>query len=58
MPEFVRQPIRPALSYLPQSGPVAAMLGTAVALLVIAALVSSLTLIRGVSADLLREAPQ
>jgi putative ABC transport system permease protein len=57
VPEFVHQPARPALSYLPQVGPVAAMLGTAVALLVIAALASSFTLIRGVSADQLREAP-
>jgi hypothetical protein len=57
VPEFVDQPARPALSYLPQVGPVAAMLGTAVALLVIAALASSFTLIRGVNADQLREAP-
>jgi putative ABC transport system permease protein len=57
VPEFVHQPIRPALSYLPQAGPVTAMLGTAIGLLVVAALVSSVTLIRGVSGDQLREAP-
>jgi putative ABC transport system permease protein len=57
VPEFVHQRARPALSYLPQAGPVAAMLAAAVALLVIAALVASFTLIRGVNADQLREAP-
>jgi len=57
VPEFVHQPIRPALSYVPQAGPVAAMLSSGVGLLVVAALVSSVTLIRGVSGDQLREAP-
>lgn len=57
VPEFVTAPLEPALDYVPQAGPVAALLGGAAGLLVIAAVLSSLTLIRGVRADMLREAP-
>jgi len=57
VPEFISTPLEPALVYVPQAGPVAALLGAAAGLLVLAALVSSTTLIRGVRADMLREAP-
>jgi hypothetical protein len=57
VPEFVAAPLEPALSYVPQAGPVAGLLGGAVGLLVISAVVSSMTLIRGIRADMLREAP-
>lgn len=57
VPEFLHTPDVPGLSYVPPIGPVGAMLGAAIGLLAIAALVSTITLIRGVSADQLREAP-
>lgn len=57
VPEFVGKPPVPDLSFVPPTAPVAAMLGAAIGLLAVAALISSVTLIRGVSADQLREAP-
>jgi hypothetical protein len=42
---------------VPAVGPVAALLGAAAALVICAVVLSSITLIRGVRADLLREAP-
>ncbi len=57
VPEFTTLPTAPPLSYVPAAAPVAILLGAAACLLVLAALMSSFTLIRGVRADLLREAP-
>jgi putative ABC transport system permease protein len=56
VPEFITQPAAPKLSYVASAGPVAALLGAAALLLIVATVVSSITLIRGVRADLLREA--
>ncbi len=56
VPEFIATPPEPALTYVPQAAPVAGLLGGAACLLVVAAVVSSITLIRGVRADMLREA--
>ncbi len=58
VPEFGVSPAQPALSYVPPAGPFAAMLGGAAVLLFLAACVASLTLIRGVRADLLRGAAE
>ena len=55
VPEFTSPPAQPTLSFVPPVGPVAALLAVAVGVLVLAALLSSRTLIKGVSADLLRE---
>lgn len=55
VPEFTSPPAEPALSFVPPVGPVAALLAVAVGVLVLAALLASRTLIKGVSADLLRE---
>ena len=55
VPEFTSTPAEPALNYVAAAGPVASLLGAAAALLVLAAVLSSLALIRGVRADLLRE---
>lgn len=55
VPEFTTKPAAPALSYLPPAGPVATLLVVAAAFPLLAALLSSVTLIRGVRADLLRE---
>jgi hypothetical protein len=57
VPEFTSPPTAPTLSYLPPAGPVATLLVVAAAFPVLAALLSSVTLIRGVRADLLRETP-
>jgi putative ABC transport system permease protein len=57
VPEFTRQPAAPALSYLPPAGPVATLLVVTATFPLLAALLSSVTLIRGVRADLLREMP-
>lgn len=57
VPEFISTPLEPTLTYVPQAGQVAGLLGGAVGLLVIAAVISSVTLIRGVRAEMLREAP-
>ena len=55
VPEFTSPPAEPTLSFVPAVGPVAALLTAAAGVLVLAALLSSRTLINGVSADLLRE---
>jgi putative ABC transport system permease protein len=55
VPEFTSPPSEPTLSFLPPVGPLAALLAVAVGVLVLAALLASRTLIKGVSADLLRE---
>jgi putative ABC transport system permease protein len=57
VPEFTTRPAAPALSYLPPAAQVATLLVVAAAFPLLAALLSSLTLIRGVRADLLRETP-
>jgi putative ABC transport system permease protein len=57
VPEFTTLPTEPPLSYVPAAAPVAILLCAAACLLVLAALMSSYTLIRGVRADLLRETP-
>jgi putative ABC transport system permease protein len=56
VPEFTSTPTEP-LTYVPAAGPVAGLLGAAAALVISAVVLSSVTLIRGVRADLLREAP-
>ncbi len=55
VPEFTSPPAAPTLNFVPAVGPVAALLAVAAGVLVLAALASSRTLIKGVSADLLRE---
>jgi putative ABC transport system permease protein len=55
VPEFTSTPTEPTLNYVAAAGPVTSLLGVAAALLVLAAVLSSLALIRGVRADLLRE---
>jgi putative ABC transport system permease protein len=55
VPEFTSRPAAPALSYLPPAGPVTALLAVTATFPLLAALLSSVTLIRGVRADLLRE---
>ncbi len=55
VPEFTSPPAEPTLSFAPPVGPVAALLAVAAGVLVLAALLASRTLIKGVSADLLRE---
>lgn len=57
VPEFTSPPAAPALSYLPPAGPVATLLVVTATFPLLAALLSSVTLIRGVRADLLRETP-
>jgi putative ABC transport system permease protein len=56
VPEFANPPAVP-LSYMPSAGPVAALLGIAVGLLVVVSLVLSTTIIQGVRLEQLREAP-
>jgi putative ABC transport system permease protein len=56
VPEFANPPAVP-LSYMPSTGPVAALLGIAVGLLVVVSLVLSTTIIQGVRLEQLREAP-
>ncbi|MGH3149994.1 MAG: FtsX-like permease family protein, partial [Streptosporangiaceae bacterium] len=55
VPEFTNPPAEPALSFVPPVGQVAALLAVAAGVLVLAALLASGTLIKGVSTDLLRE---
>jgi putative ABC transport system permease protein len=55
VPEFTSPPAAPTLNFVPAVGPVAALLAVAAGVLVLAALLSSRTLINDVSADLLRE---
>ena len=57
VPEFITPPAAPPLYYVPSAVPVAVLLGVAVGLLLIAAVTASMTLIRGVRLDQLREAP-
>jgi len=57
VPEFVSQPAAPPLSYVPATGQLAALLGAAVGVLLVAAVAAGGTLIRGVDLDQLREAP-
>jgi putative ABC transport system permease protein len=57
VPEFTSPPSAPALSYVPAAGPVATLLVVTATFPLLAALISSITLIRGVRADLLRETP-
>lgn len=57
VPEFITTPSAPPLSYVPAIGPLAALLGTAVGLLVLVAVIISVTIVRGVRMDQLREAP-
>ncbi len=56
VPEFVNTPPLP-LSYVPPAGPLGALLGIAVGLLVVVSLVLSTTIIQGVRLEQLREAP-
>ena len=58
VPEFMTVPAAPPLSYRPPAGPLAGLLGAAVALLIVVAVVASITLIRGIRLEQLREAPQ
>ena len=58
VPEFISTPSVPPLSYVPSAGPLAVLLGGAVGLLIIAAVAASVTLIRGVKLEQLREAPE
>jgi hypothetical protein len=57
VPEFVVTPAVPPLSYVPPAIPLVVLLGSAVALLAVVAVTSSILLIRGVSLDQLRETP-
>lgn len=57
VPEFTSTPSAPALSYVPAAGPVATLLVVTATFPLFAALIASVTLIRGVRADLLRETP-
>lgn len=57
VPEFMTVPAAPPLSYRPPAGPLAGLLGAAVALLIVVAVTASATLIRGIRLDQLREAP-
>ena len=57
VPEFTTSPSAPALSYVPPAGPLAAWLGGAIVLLVIASIGTGITLIRSIRLDQLREAP-
>jgi putative ABC transport system permease protein len=58
VPEFMTQPATPPLSYRPPAGPLAALLGAAVGLLIVVAVIASITLIRSIRLEQLREAPQ
>jgi hypothetical protein len=57
VPEFVTNPAAPPLSYVPAIGPLTTLLGTAVALLIAVAVTLSITIVRGVRLEQLREAP-
>lgn len=57
VPEFITTPVAPPLSYIPSAGPLAALLGIAVGVLTAVAIGLSITIIRGVRLDQLREAP-
>ena len=57
LPEFITNPAAPPLSYAPAIGTLTALLGTAVAVLILVAATLSVTIIRGVRLEQLREAP-
>jgi hypothetical protein len=57
VPEFTSRPLAPALNYVPPAGPVATLLIVTATFPLLAALISSITLVRGVRSDLLRETP-
>jgi hypothetical protein len=57
VPEFSTIPAAPPLSYMPSAGPLAALLGTAVGVLIVVSVVLSTTIIQGVRMEQLREAP-
>jgi putative ABC transport system permease protein len=57
VPEFTTNPSAPPLSYVPAIGVLTALLGIAVALLVVVAIILSITIVRGVRLEQLREAP-
>jgi putative ABC transport system permease protein len=57
VPEFVTSPSAPSLSYVPPAAPLAAALGGAIGLLIIASVATGAMLIRGIRLDQLREAP-
>jgi ABC-type antimicrobial peptide transport system permease subunit len=57
VPEFITTPSAPPLSYALPIGQVAALLGVAVGLLIVVAVTLSVTLVRGVRLEQLREAP-
>lgn len=56
VPEFINQPQAPPLDYLPPVADLAALVGAALIVLVLAAVVASVLLVRSVQPDLLREA--
>jgi putative ABC transport system permease protein len=56
IPEFIAPPSSPPLSYTPVAGEFAALIGLALVLLIIAAVATSIALVRAVRPDLLREA--
>jgi putative ABC transport system permease protein len=57
IPEFVTTPAAPPLEYVPPALPLTVLLGGAVAVLIITAVISSITLVMGVRLEQLREAP-
>jgi hypothetical protein len=57
VPEFVTNPAAPPLSYMPAIGVLTVLLGLAVALLIVVAVTLSITIVRGVRLEQLREAP-
>jgi hypothetical protein len=57
VPEFITLPAAPPLYYVPSPAPVAVLVGTAIGLLIITSVAASMTLIRGVRLEQLREAP-
>ena len=56
VPEFISQPQAPPLDYLPPAAGLAALVGAALIVLVLAAVLASVLLVRSVQPDLLREA--
>lgn len=57
VPEFITNPVAPPLSYTPSAGPLVALLGLAVGVLVLTAAILSVTIVGGVRLEQLREAP-
>ena len=56
VPEFISQPQAPPLDYLPPVADLALLVGGALVVLVLAAVMASVLLVRSVQPDLLREA--